>query len=116
MQLTWNEEATVFEDKDDDILLDEDIVMLELSCLEVIDEDCMEDEVLKEEFCIWLPKDSLVSSWNVPNCPEELIVEDWDWPEAWVWEKLMLLPFCWKVLGYIQAFINVMLFYFFKVY
>ena len=52
MQLTWNEEATAFEDKDDDILLDEDIVMLELSCLEVIDEDCMEDEDLKEELCI----------------------------------------------------------------
>ena len=107
MQLTWNEEATACEDKDDDILLDEDIVMLELSCLEVIDEDCMEDEVLKEELCIWFPKVSLVSSWNVPNCLEELIVEeDWDWPEAWVWEKLMLLPFCWNVFNYKQAFMH----------
>ena len=111
MQLTWKEDDTVFEDEDDDMLLDEDIVMLELSWLEDIAEDCMEDEVLKDDFCIWLPKDSLVSSWNVPSCrEEELIEEDWDCPEAeaWVWEKLMLLPFCWKVLGFLQGFINVM--------
>ena len=52
MQLTWNEDATVFDDKDDDILLEEDIFMLELSWLEVKDEDCMEDEVSKDDFCI----------------------------------------------------------------
>ena len=51
MQLTWNEDATVFEDEDD-ILLEEDIVMLELSWLEVMDEDCIEDEDLKDDFCI----------------------------------------------------------------
>ena len=38
MQLTWNEDATVLDDKDDDILLEEEIFMLELSWLEVIDE------------------------------------------------------------------------------
>ena len=103
MQLTWNEDATVLDDKDDDILLEEDIFMLELSWLEVIDEDCIEDADLKDDFCIWLPKVSLVSSWNVPNCLEELTKLDWDCSEAWVWEKLMLLPFCWKVLGFIQG-------------
>ena len=52
MQLTWNEDATVLDDKDDDILLEEDIFMLELSWLEVIDEDCIEDADLKDDFCI----------------------------------------------------------------
>ena len=108
MQLTWNEDATVLEDVDDiDI---EAASWLDDSCSLVLvwkeEEDCMEEEDWKDDFWIWFPKDSLVSSWKVPRGLEEELRLDWDSSEAWLWEKLMLPPFCWMELYFIPSFID----------